>query len=115
VVADDLFVYGEDEHQGVLGDGHRVRAAVVGDRHARLAGGFDVEAVVAGADELHELQIRRRVVERLPHVLARKAHEVLGVLNGLRETRVVLGDDLKLEIGRRHGAGDVHDRGRERG
>ena len=72
VVADDLFVHGEDKHHGVLGNGHRIGAAVIGHRHARLPGGIHVETVVTGADELHELQIRRHVVERLPHVLARK-------------------------------------------
>jgi hypothetical protein len=47
----------------VLGDGDRVRAAVVGDRHLGLARGLDVDTIVARAGQLHELQPGRGAEE----------------------------------------------------
>jgi hypothetical protein len=55
VVPRELLVDGQDQHQGVLGDRDRVRAAVVGDRHLGQTRGRDVEPVVTGADQLDQL------------------------------------------------------------
>jgi len=63
VVPHELLEHREHEHHGVLGDSDRVRAAVVGDGHLGLARGLDVDAIVAGAGQLHELQPRRGAEE----------------------------------------------------
>src|SRR4029450_11396294 len=106
---------GQHEHQGVLRDRDRVGPAVVGDRDPRPARRRDVEAVVAGADELDELQLRRAAIEIAAQALAREAHEVLGVLHGGGELRRALVCDLELELGRQERASDVDERGRELG
>ena len=100
---------GENEHYGVLGDGHRVRPAVVGDGHPRPASGLDVEPIIAGADELDQLELGRGLVERGVHAPAGEAHQVLGLLDCLRELRVFALEHDELEAGRDHAAGDVHD------
>ena len=46
----------EHEHDCVLGDRDRISAAVVADGHAGRARGFDIDRVVTGAQELHELE-----------------------------------------------------------
>jgi hypothetical protein len=56
VLPGQLLEGGQDQHDRVLGHRHRVGAAVVGDRHPGLARSLQVERVVAGADELDELE-----------------------------------------------------------
>ena len=61
---------------GVLGDRHRVGAAVVAQRHLALARRLEVGAVVAGAQHLDQLEPGRVLVELRRHVLLHEAHEV---------------------------------------
>ena len=107
VLPGQLLQRGQDQHDGVLGDRDRVGAAVVGDRHPGLAGGLQVERVVAGADELHELHLLGGGVEVVAERVAAEAHEVLGVAGGVQEAGAGRVDRHQLEAGRRHLDGDV--------
>jgi hypothetical protein len=68
------------QQDGVLGYRGRIGAAVVAHRDAVLARGGDVRAVVAGAQQLDQLEFRRRLVELLLHLVVDEADEVFGVL-----------------------------------
>ena len=106
----ELLQDGQDKHQGVLGDGDRIRAAVIGDRHPGPAGGPDVETVVAGADQLDQLELGRPAIELRAEALAREPHEVLGVFHGRGELGRTLLGDVQLELGWQERAGDVDER-----
>ena len=113
MVPRELLVDGQDQHQRVFGHRDRVRAAVVGDWYARLARRLDVEPVVAGADQLDQLELRRPTVEVRPHVRAGEPGEVLRVLDGRVELGRALIDDLEVEICRQERAGDLDERRRK--
>ena len=115
MLPDEPLVDGQDEHERVLGHGHRVGAPVVGDGHPRLPRGLDVEAVVPRADELHQLEARRRAVEVPAERLAGEAQVEIRVVERRQELRRVLLRHVELVARRDHGAGDVHDGGRQRG
>ena len=117
VVIDELLEHGEHEHDGVLGHGDGVGAAVVGHGHLRLARGLDVDAVVAGARQLHELQLGRRAEELVADAGARRAEVILGVGGCIVELGLGrIGDD-QLHARRQQLTRDLHDgsglRGRE--
>ena len=115
VVPGELAVDREHQHQGVLGHRHRVGAAVVGHRHPRPLRRRHVEPVVAGTDQLHQLEARGRLEELAVELGAREPHVVadLGQRGGeLRRARV--GHD-HLEAGRHEAARDVEHRGGESG
>ena len=67
---------GEHQQQGVLGHRHRVRAPVVGDGYAGAPRRFDVRAVVAGAQELDEPELRRGAVQLFVDEPVHESHEV---------------------------------------
>ena len=112
VVVHELLEHGQHQHDRVLGHRDRVGAAVVGHRHLGLAGGLDVDLVVAGAGELHQLQLGRGAEELVADAVARGAQVVLGVGGGVVELRLGGIDDHQLEAGRKQLARDLHDRGR---
>ena len=100
VVVHELLEHGEHEHDGVLGDGDGVGAAVVGDGHLGLARGLDVDPVVAGAGQLHQLQLGRGAEELVADAVARRAQVVLGVGGRIVELGLGgIGDD-QLHAGR---------------
>src|SRR4030095_14044917 len=68
-----------------------------------------VEAVIARADELDELELGQRGVELGPHVAAREADEVFGVTMGLEPALPASLHHGHLESLRDHGAALVHD------
>ena len=76
---------GQHQHQGVLGDRGRVGAAIVADRHARGARGFQIIGVVAGAQGLDQLQLRRLAVEFRSVLELAGADVELGVLEQVPE------------------------------
>jgi hypothetical protein len=110
VLPGQLLHGGQDQHDRVLGHRHRVGAAVVGDWHLGLLGGLEVERVVAGADELDQLDVLAGRVEVVAERVAAEAHEVLGVLGRFQELRCHRIDRDQLEAGRRHLDGDVEHR-----
>ena len=73
---------GEHQHDGVFGDRDGVGAAVVGDGHAGLVGGRDVAAVVAGGEELDELEVGGGGVEGIVHARVAEADEVVAAGHG---------------------------------
>jgi hypothetical protein len=68
----------EHQHECVLGDSHRIGAAVVAQRHLALAHGLKVGAVVAGAQHLDELEPGRVLEKPRRHVLLHEADEIVG-------------------------------------
>src|SRR5215831_5024209 len=54
VMPHQLLFDGEHQHDGVLEDGDRIRATVVGHGDLGLPRGLDIHAIVAGAGELDE-------------------------------------------------------------
>ena len=95
----------------MLGDGDRVGAPVVGDGHLGLARGLDVDAIVARAGQLDELQLGRGAEELVADTGARRAQIVLGVGGGVVELGLARIRDDQLHAGRQQIARDVHDRG----
>ncbi|MGQ4810461.1 hypothetical protein NKDENANG_03930 [Candidatus Entotheonellaceae bacterium PAL068K] len=110
-VPGEFFVDRQDEHQRVFGHRYRVRPAVIGDWYAGLPGGFDVYAVVAGANQLHQSEVRGGTVKRLIERIAGEAQVVLRVLHGGQEVRGVLIDDMHLIVFRQHAQRNIHERG----
>ena len=80
----DLPVDSQDQQHGVLGHGHGVGAAVLADRDMGLAGPGDVDGVVAGAQDLHELEPLGAgigFIRQKPE----KANQILGIPHGGRD------------------------------
>ena len=115
VVRHEPLEHGEHEHDRVLGDGDGVGAAVVGDGHLGLARGLDVHAIVAGAGQLHELELGRRAEELVADARPRRAQVVLGVAGRIVELRLGRIDDDQLHAGRQELSRNVHDGGGLRG
>lgn len=93
----------------MLGHGHRVSAPIVGDGDLGPARRFDVEPVIAGADELHQLELRHGAVEIGSHPFAGEPQEELGVAGPVQGIGREPLDDLEIVPVRHHGSGDVHD------
>ena len=110
VIPDEPLVDGEHEQDRVLGDGDGVGAPVGGHGHGSLARRLDVDPVVAGADELDELEMRRRAVEVRPEARAGEADEVLGVVDRVEEFGRSLLGDPELAACRHDRAGDLDHR-----
>src|SRR6266545_3724905 len=111
VVVHEFLEHGEHEHDGVLGDGDGVGATVVGDGHTGLARGLDVDAIVARAGQLYELELGRGAEELVADALPRRAQVVLGVDGGVVELWLTwIGDD-QLHAGWEQIARDFHDGG----
>src|SRR5438046_1877212 len=110
VLPDELLRHGQHERERVLGDGDRVGSAVVADGDPRLSGRLDVDPVVAGADGLAELELRRRAVEVRPEARAGEADEVLGVVDRVEEFGRSLLGDPELVACRHDRAGDLDHR-----
>ncbi len=93
---DQLARHRQHQHHRVLGDRGRVGAAIVADRHAGGARGVEVVGVVAGAQGLHELQLRRLGVEFRAVLELAGADVELGVLQQVPEFRPAMrrGDQL---------------------
>ena len=99
--ADDILVLPDQsprdrqhQQQRMLGDRDRVRAAIVADRHPRLSRRFDVEPVVTGAEQLHQLEAGCGAIEFGTELKARAADVIFGVLQRRRELGAVeFGDD----------------------
>jgi hypothetical protein len=84
----------QHQQQRMLGDRDRVRAAIVADRHPSLPSGFDVEPIVAGAEQLDQLETGCRPIEFGTELKARAADVIFGILQRRREFGAVeLGDD----------------------
>jgi hypothetical protein len=98
----------------VLGDRDGVGAAVVGDRHLGAPRRVEIDVVVAGAEQLHQLEPRRRAVERVLHGQARIAQHVFGLPEHGRKLRPVAAHQHQLVAGRRQRAGDLAGLGRRR-
>jgi hypothetical protein len=93
----------------VLGDGDGVGAAVVGDGHLGLARGLDVDPVVAGAGQLHELQLGRGAEELVADPRPWRAQIVVGVAGDIVELGLGGIDDDQLHAGRQQLLRDLHD------
>ena len=104
----------EHQHQRVLGDRDGVGAAIVGDGHLRAPRRLEIDVVVAGAEQLHQPQPRRRPVERVFHGQARIAQHVFGLPERGRKLRPVAAHQHQLVAGRRQRAGDLTGLGRRR-
>ena len=87
---------GEHQHDGVLGDGSCIGPAIVADRDARGARGVEIVGVVAGAQGLHELQLRRLAVELRAVLVLAGADVELAVLEEVPEFRAAVrcGDQI---------------------
>ena len=101
-------VDGEHQHDRVLGHGDGVGAAVVGDGNLRLPRRLAVDLVVAGARELHELELRRRAEELVTHPPG-EAEIVLGLRGRFVKLRRVEVGREQLEAGRRERTHELHD------
>src|SRR5262249_46731783 len=115
VVVDELLEHGQHQHDGVLRHRDRIGAPVVGDGHLRLARGLDVNAVVARAGQLDELELGGGAEELVADARARRAQVILGL--GGRVVELGLGGigDDELHPGRKELAGDLHHGGLLRG
>ena len=105
----------QHQRDRVLGHRDGIRAAAVGDGHAGLARGLEVERVVAGRHELDQAQPGRGAEELVAHAGARKAEEELRIVQRLVEGRGAVIDGGHLEAGRNHGPGRVDDGRRQTG
>ena len=84
----------------MLRHGDRVGAAIGAQRHAALAGRLEVGAVVARAQHLDELEVRRILEELRRHVLLDEAHEIVGTgQGGLLLRRIVQRLDDLVALG----------------
>ncbi len=92
----------------MFGDRDRIGAAVVAYRNAGPPRRLDIDAVVAGAQQLHQLQLRRRPVERVVHLHLAEADDVLGIRQRGVEFGAAGPRDDCIETGRRQFARDVH-------
>ena len=98
----------EHQHDRVLGDRGRVGAAIVADRHAGGAGGFEIVGVVAGAQGLHELQLRRLGVEFRAVLELAGADIEIGILQQVPEFRPAVRRGHQLQPVGQHVVGDLH-------
>ena len=100
----------EHQHQRVLGHRDRVRAAIVRERHFRAPRGLEVDIVVAGAEQLHQPELRHRLVELILHRDVRIGDHVFDAGKVGDDLGIVV-DDHGFETLRRHLARDVGDLG----
>ena len=99
VLPDHLAVDREHQHHGVLGDRDRVGAAIVRERHLGAPRGLEVDIVVAGAEQLHELELRHRLVELIPHRHVRIADHVFGAGQDADTSAVVVTTTVSKPFG----------------
>jgi hypothetical protein len=60
----------------------------------RLAGGFHIQPIISGADELYKLEFWRRPVKVGPQGFTSKADKILGVLQRGKKFRASLRDHV---------------------
>jgi hypothetical protein len=78
VIGDELPEDGQDEHNRMLGHRYRIGAAVGTNGNARGPGTGNIHPVIAGAEHLDELQVRR-VLKGLIRYKAEKAHQIVRI------------------------------------
>ena len=105
--------HGQHQRDGVLRHRHGIRAAAVGDGYPGLAGGLEIEGVVACGDELDQTQPGGGAEELVAHAGAREAEVELGIVQRFVEGRSAVIDGRHLEARRNHGPGRVDDGGQD--
>ena len=91
----------------MLGDGGRVGAAIVGHRHAGLARCAEVGPIIAGTEQLDQLQARTGLEQRAVNGGIDIADEILGIFHLRAELGGPGRGKDKVETGRGHFAGHV--------
>jgi hypothetical protein len=100
---------GQHQQQGVLGDGDRVRTAIVTYRYPSLPRRFDIEPVVAGAEQLDELEAGCRPIKFGTELKTWAADVIFGIPQRRREFGAVEFGDDEFVARRQYFACDVHD------
>src|SRR5262249_50717356 len=76
-----LLQHRQDEHERMLGHCHRIGATVRAYWYTRLACSGNIDAVVTGAEHLHELETRGLCIGLIRQE-AHETHEILGIAHG---------------------------------
>ena len=98
----------QHQHDGVLGHRDGIGAAVVADGHAGTPRRLDVHPVVAGAEQLDQLEFRGRLIEGVVHFHLAEADDVFGLRQRSLEFRAVGAGDDHVDPGRGELASDIH-------
>ena len=91
----------------MFGNGGGVGAAIVAERHAGTPCGGEVGLVVAGAQQLDQLQVRAGLEQRVVHEPVHEAHEIFGVPHCVEIFGALRRHYGKLEARRRHVPRDI--------
>ena len=90
VLGDQATRHRQHQQQCMLRDGDRVGAAVVAERDLALARRVEIGAIVARAQHLDQLQLRRVLEELRRDILLDETHEVVGAREGCLHLRRVV-------------------------